>query len=44
MFSIFKYVYQKEILAKKITLSVLERLENSKNTRKIDGIELQTRF
>ena len=29
---------------KKIILGVLERLENSKNTRKIDGIELQIRF
>ena len=24
--------------------NVLDRLENSKNARKIDGIELQTRF
>jgi len=44
MFSIVKYICRKEILAKKIILGVLERLENSKNTRKIDGIELRTRF
>ena len=30
--------------SKKIILGVLERLENSKNTRKIDGIELQNGF
>ena len=29
---------------RKIILGVLERLENSKNTRKIDGIELRTWF
>ena len=29
---------------KKIILGVLERLDNSKNTRKIDGIELRTWF
>jgi hypothetical protein len=36
-FSILKYICQKEILAEKIILGVLEGLENSKNTRKIDG-------
>jgi hypothetical protein len=44
MFSILKYICWKEILAEKIILGVLERLENSKNTRKIDGIELRTWF
>ena len=35
---------EKKFWPKKIILRVLERLENSKNTRKIDGIELWTRF
>jgi hypothetical protein len=39
MFSILKYICQKKII-----LGVLERLENSKNTRKIDGIELRNGF
>ena len=33
---------RKKFWPKKIILGVLERLENSKNTRKIDGIELQS--
>ena len=35
---------EKKFWSKKIILGVLERLENSKNTRKIDDIELRTRF
>ena len=35
---------EKKFWPKKIILGVLERLENSKNTRKIDDIELRTRF
>ena len=38
------HMSEKKFLPKKIILGVLERLENSKNTRKIDGIELRNGF
>ena len=44
MCSILEYIGQIEILAEKNYLRVLDRLENSKNQRKIRGIEPQTRI